>query len=97
MSATAALPLGDGQAALTIASEHRDFADWHRGRRQYALWAIDMRFDGAIVAMRKHLAAYLLPGYARQAHITLSVCGFPGTTPARTTTSTGFLAGRRPG
>lgn len=79
MSATtAALPLGDGQAALTIASEHRDFADWHRGRRQYALWAIDMpEFDGAIVAMRKHLAAYLLPGYARQAHVTLSVCGFP--------------------
>jgi len=68
--------------ALTIPSRHADFPDWHRGRRRYAVWAIDV--DGpaaraAVARLQEHLGDFLLPGYRRQPHVTLHLCGFPGT------------------
>jgi len=61
-------------------AENRDFKEWHRGRKQYAVWVIDVRnpsvqsrFDTA----REHLAEFLLEPYRRQPHISLFVCGFP--------------------
>ncbi|TDR80635.1 2'-5' RNA ligase family protein [Paludibacterium purpuratum] len=68
-------------ASHTLAHEHGDFTDWHRGRPWFWLWAIDA--DEADVAARmaaacRHLEGTLLPGYCREPHITLSLCGFPG-------------------
>lgn len=64
----------------TIASVHADFPEWHRGRPCYAIWAIDV--DGPAVRaactdLAHHLAPFLLPGYRRQPHVTLHLCGFP--------------------
>jgi 2'-5' RNA ligase len=63
----------------TLRSEERDYKEWHKGRREYAAWMIDIqsepvrsRFDAA----REHLAEFLLEPYRRQAHVTLFVCGF---------------------
>jgi len=58
---------------------NRDYKGWHRGRKRYAVWTIDIqdppvqsRFDTA----RAHLSDFLLKPYCRQAHVTLFVCGF---------------------
>lgn len=63
----------------TLHTENRDYAEWHRGREEYAAWAIGIqsqsvqsRFDAA----RAHIAAFLLAPYRRQPHVTLFVCGF---------------------
>lgn len=68
----------------TIPSVHGDFSEWHGGRPYYALWAIDVDVPAvgrAVAALAGHLAPYLLPGYRRQPHITLRLCGFPGPRP----------------
>ena len=64
----------------TLHTEKRDYAEWHRGRNEYAVWmiciqsqSVQSRFDAA----RLHLAEFLLEPYRRQAHVTLFVCGFP--------------------
>lgn len=63
----------------TLHTENRDYAEWHRGREEYAAWAIGIqsqsvqfRFDAA----RAHIAAFLFEPYQRQPHVTLFVCGF---------------------
>lgn len=71
--------------ALTLPSEQRDFPDWRHGRRRYAVWALDvdlpdLRRRSADTSCR--LADYLLPGYRRQPHLTISLCGFPAVRPA---------------
>jgi hypothetical protein len=69
---------------VTLPSVQRDFVEWRKGRSHYAVWAIDVdtpALQSAIVAMREHLADYLLPDYRRQAHITLHLCGFPAAVP----------------
>jgi 2'-5' RNA ligase len=70
--------------AFTLRNERRDFPEWHLGRPAYVLWALD--FDTAAVlphmrAAQAQLADLLLDGYNRQAHITLSLCGFPSDAP----------------
>jgi 2'-5' RNA ligase len=70
--------------AFTLRNERRDFPEWHLGRPDYALWALE--FDSTAIAARmaaaqRHLAPWLLDGYVRQAHITLSLCGFPSALP----------------
>lgn len=63
---------------------HRDFVEWHRGRSRYVLWAIDVNLPVVqlrIDAAKAHLDGLLLDGYVRQPHITLALCGFPGTAP----------------
>jgi 2'-5' RNA ligase len=67
------------QVATTIATENRDFPEWHRGRETYAVWML--RADNEAIqdkfkAAREHLNSYLVEPYHRQPHITLFVCGF---------------------
>lgn len=71
-------------AGLTLANERRDFPEWHLGRPRYALWALDVDVAPVrqrVQAAQSHLAEFLLDGYQRQPHITLSLCGFPSDTP----------------
>lgn len=69
---------------FTIRNVRRDFPQWHLGRTHYALWALSV--DTAPVRQRvqaaqSHLAHRLLPGYCRQPHITLGLCGFLSAAP----------------
>lgn len=71
---------------FTVPSRQRDFPEWHLGRPRFAIWAIAL--DDADVAarlgeVRRVLDPMVLPGYERQPHITLHVCGFPVGAPAR--------------
>ena len=71
-------------AGHTIENVRRDFPEWHRGRPNYALWALDVntaQIRDAMAAAGAHLDGLLLGGYRRQAHITLALCGFPTDTP----------------
>lgn len=59
--------------------ELRDYPEWHRGRQRYGLWAIPVDCPAVLARMqaaRELLGDWLHPGYLRQAHITLFVCGF---------------------
>lgn len=63
----------------TVPSVIRDFPDWHRGRREYTVWVVELAQDEVLTkleAARKHLSGFLLSSYRRQPHITLFVCGF---------------------
>jgi len=63
----------------TQPSEQRDFVEWHRGRPHYAVWAValdDAAVDARLDRLRAALRPLLLPGYRRQPHITLQLCGF---------------------
>lgn len=68
----------------TLPSEQRDFPEWHRGRPRYAVWAIeidDAALEHRLAEVRAALQPMLLPGYARQPHITVHLCGFPVAAP----------------
>ena len=68
----------------TIRNVRRDFPEWHRGRPLYLLWALDLdvpSVEQRLQAAREHLAGLLLGDYRRQAHVTLSLCGFPSRSP----------------
>lgn len=72
--------MADLTPVLTLPSEQKDFVDWRRGRRYFALWAIDL--DGPLLRqasadIRDALDDYWLPGYVRQPHLTVGLCGFP--------------------
>lgn len=74
----------DWIAGQTIANEQRDFVEWHQGRAPYVLWALDLDFPEVRqrqAAAAQHMAAWLLPDYCRQAHVTLDLCGFPSSVP----------------
>jgi len=65
---------------VTLVNRRDDFACWHRGRKRYAVWVIEI--DEAIIerrvrVVRQHLADVLLADYRRQSHVTIGVCGFP--------------------
>lgn len=65
--------------AQTQICELRDYPEWHRGRQRYGLWAIPVDCPALLARMqaaRELLGDWLHPGYLRQAHITLFVCGF---------------------
>ena len=65
---------------LTLPSEQRDFGDWRHGRRHYAVWALDVDLAPvrALSAVGcRAIADFLLPGYCRQPHVTVALCGFP--------------------
>lgn len=66
---------------LTQPCEQKDFVDWRQGRRYFAVWALDLDLPDlcqASAEIRAGLAAYWLPDYARQPHLTIGICGFPG-------------------
>jgi len=68
----------------TIPNLRRDFPEWHLGRSRFAIWAIDVDCPAVRQQVRTaetHLSDFLLAGYHRQPHITLSTCGFPSNKP----------------
>ncbi len=79
-------PLSDAfiKADRTLQNVRRDFPEWHLGRPDYALWALDVdtrEVSQAVAVAARHLDGLLLDGYHRQAHITLALGGFPTPTP----------------
>jgi 2'-5' RNA ligase len=67
------------QNKKTIATAIRDFPEWHRGRKEFTLWMIELEQDSVlqrVESVRKHLSGFLLTSYERQPHISLFVCGF---------------------
>lgn len=72
------------QSSHTLRNECRDFVEWHRGRAPYVLWAIDLDLPpvrARVAQAAQHLAPWLLPGYTREPHVTLDLCGFPASPP----------------
>ena len=62
----------------TLVAELRDYPEWHRGRRRYAIWMAPVHCP-ALLAYLCELQARLgdlLHATERQAHLTLFVCGF---------------------
>ncbi len=68
------------QVPTTIPSEIRDYPEWRRGRKSYAVWVLRCDQSKGIKkifnAAKEHLKGYLLEAYPRQPHITIFVCGF---------------------
>ncbi|MDP3539545.1 MAG: 2'-5' RNA ligase family protein [Azonexus sp.] len=72
------------EASHTLRNEPRDFVEWHRGRRPYVFWGLDVDMPAVVervAAARQHLHGLLLDGYNRQPHITIELCGFAGEVP----------------
>nr|WP_314522934.1 2'-5' RNA ligase family protein [uncultured Acinetobacter sp.] len=66
-------------ATELIATEVRDYPEWHFGRSNYALWYIDVDQPELIEYLdeiRAQFADLLVPNPQRQFHITIFVCGF---------------------
>ncbi len=56
----------------------KDFQEWHHGIPYYGFWAIlieDKNSLGQVSNAQKQLQHFFLPGYSRQAHITLNAGG----------------------
>ena len=72
------------QQGETVPAELRDYPEWRRGRIAYAVWALmlDVQAHPSVMARYQALQTvlaqpgWLLPGYVRQPHITVHVCGF---------------------
>lgn len=62
----------------TLACEDRDFPEWHGGRSQALVWAVeidDPDLDDVVTAARHRCADYLFPAYERRPHVTLTFAG----------------------
>ncbi|WP_336942673.1 2'-5' RNA ligase family protein [Acinetobacter modestus] len=62
-----------------IATEIRDYPEWHKGRSDYGLWYIEIDQPELIQYLdeiQTQFSDLLLPTQQRQYHITLFVCGF---------------------
>jgi 2'-5' RNA ligase len=61
-----------------LATEIRDYPEWHRGRQRYGLWMIPIECPQLLAHIErlKHELADLFHPSQRQPHITLFVCGF---------------------
>src|SRR5690606_34047411 len=66
--------------AKTTVTQLRDYPEWHRGRRRYAIWMIPINCPSVLAYIDQVTAslADLLHPSRRQPHITLFVCGFEG-------------------
>lgn len=56
-----------------------DYAEWHQGRENYALWYIEITEPTLLKylnKLREHFSAFLFQPNIRQFHITLFICGF---------------------
>jgi len=63
----------------TLPVERRDYGEWHRGRKKYAVWTIgieDRAVRSRFNAARAHLSDFLFQPYRRQVHVSVFVCGF---------------------
>lgn len=64
--------------ATTYAACDKPLNSWHQGIAWYGFWAIlvtDQQWLKTLHDAQQHLKHTLLPGYARQAHITISASG----------------------
>ena len=70
----------DASFAETTIAQLRDYPEWHRGRRRYAIWMIPINCPEVLAYIDQVTAslADLLHPSRRQPHITLFVCGFEG-------------------
>lgn len=62
----------------TTASCDRNFEEWHLGIPHYGFWAVvidNLNCLDLVSRAQTHLQHLFLPGYTRQAHITLNACG----------------------
>ena len=62
-----------------IATEIRDYSEWHRGRSDYGLWYIEITQPEIIEYLdeiQHQFSDILIQSNLRQYHITLFVCGF---------------------
>lgn len=67
-------PLSDVVPTLS-----HDYAEWHQGRENYALWYIEITEPALLKylnRLRAHFSAFLFQPNTRQFHITLFICGF---------------------
>lgn len=63
----------------SLACELRDYPEWHKGRSRYGVWVLQVDNRALLTRIeqaRQLLGDWLHPPGARQAHITLFVCGF---------------------
>ena len=62
-----------------IATEIRDYPEWHRGRSDYGVWYIEIcqpKLIHYLNEIRAQFSDLLIESNQRQYHITLFVCGF---------------------
>ncbi len=67
------------QRQETIPAIIRDHPEWHRGRKKFSLWLVDLCKDEIceyVKRAKEHLSDFLLKPYHRQPHISLFICGF---------------------
>ena len=65
----------------TLGNADLDFVRWHRGRPFYFCWLVMVETPDWTSALRRaasRLRPWLVPGYARQGHVTILPGGFPG-------------------
>lgn len=65
--------------AYSTPADLRDFPEWRRGRTRYGIWMIPVEAPdilGYLDQVRERAGDLLHPPGARQAHLTLFVCGF---------------------
>lgn len=56
-----------------------DYAEWHQGREDYALWYIEItepKLLDYLQRLREYFSPFLFQPNIRQFHITLFICGF---------------------
>lgn len=62
-----------------IPTEQRDYIEWHRGRKKFALWYLHIEQDDCIgycQRLTQHFSHLMIQPIQRQPHITIFVCGF---------------------
>jgi 2'-5' RNA ligase len=65
--------------SLTIATQKYDYPEWHKGRKDYALWYIEINHPellNYLNQLRQQFAKFLFQPNTRQFHITVYICGF---------------------
>lgn len=65
--------------SLTTPTETHDYPEWHKGRKHYALWYIEIHHPELLAYLSdltEKFSNYLLHPNTRQFHITLYICGF---------------------
>ena len=63
----------------TIPTVQRDYPEWHRGRKKYALWYLEIEDTGLLNYLhdlRHAFSDVLFQPIHRQFHISLYICGF---------------------
>lgn len=65
--------------SLTTPTETHNYPEWHKGRKHYALWYVEIHHPELLAYLNdltEKFSNYLLQPNTRQFHITLYICGF---------------------